>query len=60
MASRMLVLVARRRDCGAVLSCVAHATIATRRGAGQVQIPEDPVAEEQRPYEEERENLLLL
>ena len=54
----MLVRFAHRPVCGVVPGWVPRAIDALGRGADQVQRSEDPVAEEQCPYEEEREDLL--
>ena len=54
MAHRMVVRVAHRRGCGVVPGWECCTIDALRRSADQVQGSEDPVAEEQRPYEEER------
>jgi hypothetical protein len=43
---------------GLVLRWVLRVAGALRRVADQVQVPEDPVAEEQRPHEEERQGPL--
>jgi hypothetical protein len=47
-----LLVRASRSIRGVMLRCLPRATSALRRVADQVQGPEDPVAEEQRPYEE--------
>jgi hypothetical protein len=52
------VLVGAAHHPGVVLRCVLRVAGALRRVADQVQGPEDPVAEEQRPYEEERQKPL--
>jgi len=56
------VRVAHRPGCGVVPGLVPRRVPRTidalGRGADQVQGSEDPVAEEQCPYEEEREDLL--
>ena len=54
MVLRMLVHGTLRPGHVLVLRCVLRAVSALRRVADQVQGPEDPVAQEQRPYEEER------
>jgi len=54
----MLVRVAHRPGRGVVPSGIPCAIDALGRGADQVQGSEDPVAEEEHPYEEEREDLL--
>ncbi len=55
MARRMLVHgTLGPGGCVLVLRCVLRAVSALRRAADQVQGPEGPVAEEQRPYEEKR------
>jgi hypothetical protein len=54
MARRMLVHGTLGPGCVLVLRCVLRAVSALRRAADQVQGPEGPVAEEQRPYEEKR------
>jgi hypothetical protein len=59
VAHRVPVRVAHRRGCGVVPSRVPSTINALGRGTDQVQGSEDPVAEEQCPYEEERENLLV-
>jgi hypothetical protein len=43
---------------GQVLCCMLRAASAFRRVADKVQGPKDPVAQEQRPHEEERQELL--
>ena len=53
------VLVGAAHHPGVVLRCVLRVAGALRRVADQVQGPEDPVAEEQRPHEEERRELGL-
>ena len=58
VAHRMLVRVAHRRGRGVVPRRLPRTIDALGRGAYQVQGSEDPVAEEQCPYEEEREDLL--
>ncbi len=55
MARRMLMDVTRRPGCVLVLVCVVRAAGALRRVADKVQGPKDAAAEEQRPYEEERQ-----
>ena len=55
MACRMLMDVTRRSGCVLVLRRVVCPAGALWRVADEVQCPEDAVAEEQRPYEEERQ-----
>jgi hypothetical protein len=54
----MLVRVAHRSGCGVVPGRVPRTIDALGRGADQMEGSEDPVAEEQRPHEKEREDLL--
>jgi hypothetical protein len=58
MIRTVLVRVTHRTGSCLVLRCVLHAAGALRKVADQVQGPEDPVADDQRPPEEERQEPL--